>query len=161
MLLPIKDLSKFKNRHRFAHMQSPTPSRLTPLRLLLAALVFVASMTWTSCTHGDGYQHLSWMGATEHSNCCCGHDHEEQAAPTEVIRECDSFDCQDQLIAAEEYTQNPSSLSAPSIAFIVSSPVSIVPPEDLVPNPNSSFFGCTDPPHSPHLRLLYGIQQLI
>ena len=151
-------LSNVGIRNSFGFMQSPTQSRLTPLRLLLAALIFVVSMSWTSCTHVDGYQHLAWVGAAQHQHCSCDHDHE--AKPQSGI-ECDAPHCHDQLIAAHEFAPSTQPVVIPASVFTSIAQVVIAPRPLVLPCEGRTFLGCTDPPPPHHLEFLSGIQQLI
>ena len=153
-------LSNVEIRNSFGSMQSPTPSRLTPLRLFLAALIFVASMSWTSCTHADGYQHLAWVGAAQHQHCDCDHDHDQEAKIRSGM-ECDAPRCHDHLISVLEFTPGTQPVVIPALAFSTLDPIDVVPRPLAHICEGRTFLGCTDPPPPHHLEFLSGIQQLI
>ncbi|MEN9360712.1 MAG: hypothetical protein RL095_2247 [Verrucomicrobiota bacterium] len=145
-------------------MQSDSPSRLTPLRLLLAALVFVASMSWTSCTHEDGYQHLSWLGTSEvhadkDSCCCCEPSHESQSHSHETEDACPPG-CEDELIAAEEYAPGHHSINLGHVHFLPAAAAFILPEAFICLDEKRCHLGCADPPPA-HLEFLLSLQQLI
>lgn len=137
-------------------------SRPTPLRLLLAALVFFASMSWTSCTHQDGYQHLSWMShqaePESSSDRCCDHQH---SVHEDLPSQCEQSNCVDKLISGDEYTVNSSSPQLQPPLFTLSSSPFVFLVDESGLKEHACFLCCIDSPPHFHLSLISGVQQLI